>query len=161
MIITQISTAPGGAPASLTRQELTSAVGDLPLRVFRRTLWIRIPTGGIAERLEISPGAILRGSFGMFEYNAVTTALTGLRASVSAFSGGVLVTMDSPRQVVRVTLAIGRAGSGSVLEFYRLDGDTPAESPTTAASPEGTLVIKGSGLGVTDNIRSSRPCQSL
>ncbi|HEX6070838.1 MAG TPA: hypothetical protein VFZ18_13475 [Longimicrobiaceae bacterium] len=136
MIITQLSATPGGTAGPLQGQEITPPIGSPPLRIFRRTLHFRIPTGGAAEALEIDPEATLRASFAALDYDALDADEPALRATVGSLAGGVVVTLDAPRRVLRVTLPKAVAPTASRLEFYRLDGDTPSGEPTVTAVRE-------------------------
>lgn len=147
MIITRLSSAPGGPLADLQRQELTSPVGALPLRVFRRTQYFRVSTDGLAESIAVEPAALLRGTFGTLDYDALAASEPALRATKSSLAGGVLVEMDSPRRILRVTVPTTRAGSGSKLEFYRLDGDTPAEEPTLTVTRQNEQLVAEKASG--------------
>lgn len=154
MIITRLSSTPGGSLADLQRQEITAPAGALPLRVFRRTLHLRVSSGGLAESIQVEPAAQLRGTFGALDYDALTAAEPALRATISPLAGGVLVEMDTPRRILRITIPSLRAGPGSKLELYRLDGDTPAGEPTLTVTRqnEALLAQKGSsavGIGLT------------
>jgi hypothetical protein len=133
MLITHLSATPGGSAGSLQRQEITPPIGTPPLRVFRRTLYFRIPTGGAAEALQVNPAASLRGTFDSLEYDALEVAEGSLRATLGTLAGGVVVTLDAPRRVTGITLSPTVAPSGSRLEFYRLDGNTPSGEPTVSA----------------------------
>ena len=51
--------------------------------------------------------------------------------ATGSLAGGVVVTLDAPRRVLRVTLPKAVAPTASRLEFYRLDGDTPSGARPT------------------------------
>jgi hypothetical protein len=136
VFVTQLSATPGGTAGVLQRQEVTPPIGTPPLRIFRRTLHFRIPTGGAAESLEIDPEATLRATFAALDYDALDADEPALRATVGTLAGGVVVTLDAPRRVLRVTMPRTVAPAGSRLELYRLDGDTPSGEPTVTAARE-------------------------
>lgn len=163
MIITQLSASAGGTAGALQRQEITPPIGTPPLRIFRRTLHFRISTGGSAEALEIDSDATLRGSFAALDYDALDADEPALRATVGSLAGGVVVTLDAPRRVLRVTLPRSAGPTGSRLEFYRLDGDTPSGEPTVTAVREqtGSVVDKvARGFGEGREGRGSRAAAS-
>ncbi|HUE97443.1 MAG TPA: hypothetical protein VMN39_12340, partial [Longimicrobiaceae bacterium] len=133
MLITTLSATPDGSQQALQRQHLTARTGDEQSPVFRRVLYLRLPTGGSAEEIQIEGDARLRAAFSRFDYNALTVSETALRASLSTKSEGVLVTLDAPRRISEITLSLAKSAAGQTLEIYRLDGDTPASEPSVSA----------------------------
>lgn len=104
------------------------------LVVFRQVLYLRLSTGG-ADRIivEVDDG-LLQGSFQSFDYDACSPGEPTLAATKTALAAQtVLVALDAPRVVREVRLSPSPA-PGSTLETYRVDGNTPADSPTTAAA---------------------------
>lgn len=140
---------PLSAPEGL---EITSPVGASPLRVFRQTLLLRFATGGTADGIRIDPDATsLQGTFSQYDYDALNPDEPALKALRSASGGAVVLALDAPRRVSRISLVSGKvSGSANSLELYRLDGNTLAEKPTTSASVQGTEAVFPESVGFTD-----------
>jgi hypothetical protein len=95
-----------------------------------------LETGGGADSVRIDAGGTtLQGSFQPREYDARDAASDALRATLSSSGGVVRVTLPAPREVRRIRLQSSAVpGSGNRLEVYRLDGNTPAETPTVSVT---------------------------
>jgi hypothetical protein len=152
VIVTRLSTAPGGDPQPLGAQLLLTPTGEPTRRVYRRVLYLRLSTGGMAESLEILDEAILRAHFVRHDYDAVTVGEPALRATRTAGPGGVLVTLDAPRRVLAVTLSGAKSAFGQTLDLYRLDGDTPATEPSLSATRSAPILQQHveAVVGLTD-----------
>ena len=135
---------PDADASGIIRWDITTPEGQPPLRVYRRTVPLRIHSAGSDTRVRVvMDGAVLQGSFKLRDYT-VTSAFQDL-------GGGVVkVTLDAPRRLRAVRLKSDAPGAGSKLEFLRLDGNTPAEDATTSATVTGMLATLGASDDFTD-----------
>jgi len=132
--VTSTTIIEGDPPQSIPgRWRISSPVGAPPLRFFRRAACLRFETGERADRIGIvgPESTTLKAVFGPLDYDALGQIKTPLKASLADSGETVIVELEAPRQVRRVGLRSSAAsGSGRSIEFYRLDGDTPADKPT-------------------------------
>ena len=153
MNVAPVTTIEGSSLRSTTgRWQITSPVGAPPLLFFRRAACLRFETGGIADRISIDRGPTsLKAAFRPCDYDALRQRKTSLKASLTASSGAVVVALDAPRQVRRVSLSSGTApGSGYSIEFYRLDGNTLADKPTINVGVQNNMATLPSDADFTD-----------
>jgi hypothetical protein len=113
-------------------RQVTTVVGSPPVRVFRTTFTLRFATAGADEVVLDAGNVRLSGTFKPFDYDA-RSQVGPLGASLTG-SAPVVARLDAPRQVQRVQLPNAKADSGAQVEFYRMDGDTPATAPTVTAN---------------------------
>ncbi len=120
-----------GTPPGITRWQITTPSGAPPARVFRRVVPLRLQTGGGVGRV-VFDNAALQGSFKRRDYNIAPGGPHAFEP-LAGSAGMVKVTLDMPRHVREVRLSSALAGAASVLELYRLDGNTPAPKATASA----------------------------
>lgn len=139
-------------PSATGRWEVTSPVGALPLRFFRRALVLRFVTGGIADGIHIDSNATtLKGTFSSYDYDALNPGEPALEALLTESGGAVIVALDAPRQVCQIRLSPGKAsGLGHSVELYRLDGNTLTEKPTSSISVQNNATVVPESAGFTD-----------
>lgn len=139
-------------PSATGRWEVTSPVGALPLRFFRRTLRLRFVTGGIADGIRINSNATtFKGTFSSYDYDAQNPSEPTLEALLTGSGGAVIVALDAPRQVSQVRLSPGKAsGLGHSVELYRLDGNTLTEKPTSSISVQNNAAVFPESTGFID-----------
>jgi len=106
----------------------------------------------MADGISIDRGSTtLKAAFRPCDYDALSQSKTSLNASLTASSGAVVVALEAPRQVRRVSLVSGTApGSGYSIEFYRLDGNTLAERPTISVGVQNNTATLPSDADFTD-----------
>jgi hypothetical protein len=155
MNVTPITTTESNPVRSVPgRWQITSPVGAPPLRFFRRAACLCFETGGIADRIRTDlESPILEAVFEPYDYDALSQSKTSLRASLTDSEGGaVIVALEAPRQVREVHLSPDTAAPGSdySLEFYRLDGSTLADKPTTSVSVQNDVATLPSSNDFTD-----------
>lgn len=138
MNITAVTTGDGSSRPATGRWTVDSPVDAPPLRFFRRVVYLRFETGGVADGIRVDPDATnLKATFHPYDYDALSPAEPALEASLTNSGGAVIATLDAARQVSQVRLAPRAvSGSGYTLEFYRLDGETLADKSTVAAGVE-------------------------
>ncbi len=135
--ITVVSTSPGGTTQSAaTTWTVRAPVGQAPLRIFERRLYLRLPIAGAAGVLVDAQATMLSGQFQAISYAANAASAPGGPATLSNLNGDstvLVVALDAPRRVTRVTLAAGTAGNvAHTLELYRLDEQRRADDPTVS-----------------------------
>lgn len=154
MNVTSTTTIEGDPLGSIPgRWQISSPVGAPPLRFFRRAACLRFETGGTADGIRIvGPEATtLKAVFGPMDYDALGQIKTPLKASLTDSGGTVIVELEAPRQVRRVGLRSSAAsGSRRSVEFYRLDGDTPADKPTISVGVQNNVATLPSDTDFTD-----------
>lgn len=112
--------------------DVKAAVGEPPLRFYRRVYTLRFACSG-ADSIEIAPeGVRLGAAFRKLDYDARAEA-PPLRAAVTA-GAVVIAQLDGPRDVRRIKLPDAKGVSGATVELLRMDGSKPATEPTTSAS---------------------------
>jgi hypothetical protein len=106
----------------------------------------------MADRIAIDlESPTLEAVFEPYDYDALSQSKTSLEASLTDSGGAVIVALEAPRQVRQVRLSPGTApGSGYSLEFYRLDGSTLADKPTTSIGVQNNVATFPSGDDFTD-----------
>jgi len=99
-----------------------------PQKFFRQTLYLRIAVSDAAEQIVVDDRSLsFKASFNQLSYNVLDKG-SPFQAKQSEKSGGMLmIELDTPKQIQRVAL---KDKQDATLEFYRLDGDTPADKPT-------------------------------
>ena len=144
--MTQIATSPGGALQPATQSWLiTARQGAPPRAFFQRVLYMRFAVGGADQIVVHAATTMLRGAFAPYAYNALDAAAPPRPEPVLSTAGGLIVTLDVPRQVTHVQLAAHTVpGPGYGLEFYRLDGQVLSSKPTltvTASAEDDTATL--------------------
>jgi len=128
----------GAQQAGAKRWIIDGAVGESPQQVFRQVLYVRFALDGNADGLTFLPEQTrLLGKFSSYSYDAKTIANSALVAGIGQAGDAVLVTLDTPRQLMAVQLVNSLApGASSKVTVHRVDGDKVVEDPTTEASWE-------------------------
>lgn len=137
MQVAHVTTSIGGALVLAARRwEVLTPVGEPPQRVFRQVLYLRFAMNSEADGIRIDQEKTAwHGVFEPHTYNAVNTGSAVPAAKLAPLGqGSVKVELDAPRQVIGVQLVSALAlGANAAVEFYRLDGDKPAQQPTASA----------------------------
>jgi hypothetical protein len=130
--------------------EIKTVIDEPPVRFFREVVSLRFTTGGMADRIAIQnnddEAATFTGVFNCYDYS-----LASLTESLTLSDEAVIVTLDAPRQVREIHLpAVKIPGPNYSLEFYRLDGNTLSEKPTTIVSLEDNVATLPTDPDFTD-----------
>ena len=129
MRIRGASVQPGGSPVAIGQKDITTPVGDPPLRIYRSTFYLDFITGDAAEEVRIDVGeggSRLGGRFDQLEYDAI--GIDG--ATVAKRGSGLVVDIRALRDIARLVFDPSRvAGPGYELKLYRMDGSEPVGDP--------------------------------
>jgi hypothetical protein len=115
------------ARSSAIATALTTAVGAAPVRLFRQVVSLSFDTGGADRVVVDAPSTRLRGSFSTRELNAKPVA------AMPRVSSAVLVALDGPREIRRVSVGLSNAGTWTA-QLFRLDADRLVATPTVTAT---------------------------
>ena len=145
MSITQIAISVGGPLQSATQLwPITEREGALAHTFFQQVLYLRFAIGGADHIVVNESTTTLNGAFAAYEYEAFGADAPPRPEPVRSSGGVLIVTLDVPRQVTRIQLAMNTVpGEGHSLEFYRLDGNVLSSKPTitVAASAQNDDVL--------------------
>jgi len=114
-----------------------------PARRYRRTVGVTIPTGGLAQRMEVLPNSVLDVTFAARSFDA---AMPGAPETAQLFTGqdGLVVRMPVARRIARVRLTTFQAGDE--VAAFRFDGRVVSDDPVASVAH----LANGAALGVTD-----------
>lgn len=136
----------------ITRAALNSAANAAPLdtvrpgatRRYRRTVRVTIPTGGVAQRMEVLSDTVLNVGFAAREFEA-TTPFAPETATLVSGPDGLVLRLPVARRVSRVLLNV--VVLNDEVAAFRFDGRAVSDD-AVASAPHGD---DGAALNVTDS----------
>lgn len=131
------------------RLQVVEPRGAPTQRFFRVIKSLSFKTGGVADAMTIDSDATdLRAVFNCHDYYLGVSDLDAVRDTPGAMT---TIRLDGPRQVLAIQISTGTTLSpAGFLEFYRLDGNTPADSPTISVGVSDGLAFVPNGAGFVD-----------
>lgn len=115
-----------------------------PARRYRRSVRVTIPTGGVAQRMNVLPDTVMHVSFSGRQFNAKEpTALEA--AALTSGSNGLVLKLPVARRIARISLASTQAGDQ--VAAFRFDGPVVSDDAVAVATHQ----ADGAHLDVTDS----------